>query len=67
MKLLRILLALALLEIGHGLNWIISRLLEPVSVRPVHAHPAYHPAAAILIGSIIGLGFCVLWFWWRVA
>lgn len=59
MRLIRALLALAVLSIASGLNTIARWLLEPVIAPRI----SMRPAERMLLGSLVGLTICVLWIW----
>jgi hypothetical protein len=59
MRLIRALLALAVLSIASGLNAIARWLLEPVST----PRTPLRPAERMLLGSLVGVTICVFWIW----
>lgn len=56
-KALRFLSARALLSVADGINGIVRRLLDPVSV----PRAPMHPVEWMLLGSLLSLAICALW------
>ena len=60
MRLIRALLALALLKVGY---WLLDRA-DGLRPRYGHdGHTSYRPVGRMLLGSIVGLAICTLWIW----
>lgn len=70
LRLLRILVALAILAVAERLNWTVERLLPPpLPISRSVPRAPMHPLERLLLGSLVGLAICALWIaiTWRAA
>jgi hypothetical protein len=60
MRLIRLILALALLKVGF---WLLDRADGLRAEKPGLTVTRYRPVDLMLLGSIAGLAICTVWIW----